>query len=112
MQTVFVHGYLMVAAPMVYLSIGLLLLNGSPFPQGFAYVALGLAAAFEVLGFIGLFQSMADSIAIVPLIAEALWILSASVVVLRFRRARPGAGVLARVVTVDQIDFRSPPSMM
>jgi hypothetical protein len=85
MQTIFVHGFLTVAAPMVYVAVGVLLLKSTVLPRGFAYLALALGATFEILGFAALFSDTADTIAVAPLILEAIWILSASVMILRTR---------------------------
>jgi hypothetical protein len=71
-----------VAAPTVYLAIGLLLLHTTILPRAFAYLALTLAATFEALGFAGLFSTTADAIATTPFILKALWILAASILML------------------------------
>ena len=83
LQTVFVHGFLTIAAPTVYIAVGALLLQSAVLPRIVAYSALALGALFEILGFTGLFTKTADTIAVVPLILQALWILAVAVIMIR-----------------------------
>ncbi len=86
LQGVFVHAFLTMAAPTLYVGLAAVLWTSSILPRRFAHVALGLAIAFELLGFIGLFANTANNIAIAPLIGQSLWILAAAITMIRSRR--------------------------
>ena|SRR5215469_5239219 len=68
-------------APAMLLPVGFVLLGSGVLPRVFAYLALAIGAALQVLGFLGLFgmlQPVIDNI----LIIQALWFVAAEVAVL------------------------------
>ncbi|HEX9117558.1 MAG TPA: hypothetical protein VGA61_15920 [Anaerolineae bacterium] len=79
----FIHVFLI--APSLFLMLGAALWGTRLLPAAFAYVALGLGIAFQVLGVVGLFNSAALLVVIFVLIAQELWNVAAAIVLL----ARP-----------------------
>jgi hypothetical protein len=76
----FIHLIPIGPAGAVYLSIGALLLGTRSLPAPFAYAALAIGAAFEIVGFIGLFDpnNQQNTITII-LIVQELWVLAAAI---------------------------------
>lgn len=76
---VFIHVIPIGPAGAVYLALGAVLLGAAVLPRVFGYVALGLGAAFEVAGFVGLFDPTNPQPAItIILILQELWVLAAA----------------------------------
>jgi len=88
---VFIHIFPLVPASATFLGLGILLLGTHLLPRIFAYAALALGAAFEVLGFIGLFNPQANAAMVVLLSSQELWIVAAAVVLIFGGRTSPGA---------------------
>jgi hypothetical protein len=63
------------------LPLGVVLLGATPpiLPRGFGHVAVGLGAAFLVLGLANLFSGVAFALALVLIIVQDLWIVAAAV---------------------------------
>ena len=80
LTNVFVHVFLI--APSLFLVMGAALLGTPLLPRWFSYLALADGIAFQVLGFIGLFNSIAVSLVILLLIAQVLWTVAAAVILL------------------------------
>ena len=81
-QTVFGHAFLAVAAPLVYATTALILRRSKLLPAVWTWGAAALAIIFEIMGIVGLFSQTAQNVAVVPLIAQAVWILAVSVTLL------------------------------
>jgi len=79
-MTVFTHIYPLAPAPLIFLSLGSVLLGSSILPRVFAYLAIGLGVAFEVVGLISLFT--APMLAILVLAFQSLWVLAAAIIFL------------------------------
>ena len=95
-QGVFVHIFPIGPAPIVFLAIGALLVSPSPeivLPRAVGYLALFLGVAFEVVGLLGLLVPAATAAIIVLLIAQEVWIATASILLLTRRTRTPGASV-------------------
>ncbi|MBV9327256.1 MAG: hypothetical protein JO352_26200 [Chloroflexi bacterium] len=94
---VFIHVIPIGPAGVVYLALGLLLSGARVLPRLFGYLALALGAAFEVAGFVGLFDPTNPQPTItIILILQEVWVLAAaSLVLVRTLRSTP-AGLSAR----------------
>jgi hypothetical protein len=78
----FIHVIPIGPAGAVYLALGALLLGSRVLPRAFGYLALALGAAFEIAGFIGLFDPGNPQLSItVILIVQEVWVLAAAVLV-------------------------------
>ena len=75
-MSVFIHIFPMAPAPLVYLSLGGVLLSSDVLPRAFALVALILGAAFAVAGLTGLF--VAPILTLVVVGSQSLWIAAAA----------------------------------
>jgi hypothetical protein len=79
----FVHVIPIGPAGVVYLALGAMLLGSRVLPRAFGYLAIALGAAFEVAGFLGLFDPGNPQLSItVILILQEVWVLAAPVLVL------------------------------
>jgi hypothetical protein len=79
-MSVFTYVYPIVPAPVIFLSLGTILLVSRVLPRAFGYLAFGLGIAFVVVGFIGLFTTSLLTIAVLSL--QALWVLAAAITLL------------------------------
>src|SRR5690348_2503129 len=79
---VFVHIFPIGPAPATFLGLGMVLLTSSVLPRPFAYSALSLALAFEILGFLGLFWPVVTAAIILLLVLQELWIGAAAIYLL------------------------------
>jgi hypothetical protein len=77
LMTVFTHIYPIAPAPLIFLSLGTVLLGSRLLPRIFGYLALGLGIAFEIVGLVSLFT--APLLAIVVLALQSLWVLAAAI---------------------------------
>jgi len=78
LMTVFTHIYPIVPAPLIFLSLGTILVGSSLLPRSFAYLALVLGCLYAVVGLVGLFTL--PILTLVPLALQSLWILAAALV--------------------------------
>jgi hypothetical protein len=76
-MTIFTHIYPIVPAPLIFLSLGTILLGSSLVPRIFGALALALGCLYAVVGLVGLFTSPA--LTLVPLALQSLWILAAAI---------------------------------
>lgn len=91
---VFIHVFPIAPAPATFFGLGATLLGSSLLPRGFAYTAIGLALAFAVLGFLGLFVPAVNGAVVVLLSSQELWIACAAVMLaVRGSRTLDGAGI-------------------
>lgn len=84
------HAYSMVAAPVVFLPLGTVILGSRVLPHFFGYLALLLGIAFAILGVIclyGPFQNVVDDLAM----GQGIWWLLAAVTLL-FRNEKRSVG--------------------
>jgi hypothetical protein len=79
---VFIHIFPMAPAPATFLGLGGVLLDSRLLPRLFAYAALALAVAFEVLGFVGLFLPSVNGAIVVLLSSQEMWIAAAAVILI------------------------------
>jgi hypothetical protein len=79
-MTTFTHLYPIAPAPLIFLALGTVLWGARILPRGFAYLALGLGGAFEVLGLVGLFT--VPAITLIPLVLQAVWVIAAAIALL------------------------------
>ncbi len=79
LTNVFVYIFLMVPAPVFFLSLGAVLLGSQVLPRMFGDLALALGGAFAVLGLVGLFSAGAIALSILLLIGQELWIVAAAI---------------------------------
>jgi hypothetical protein len=76
------HGYAMVAAPLVFLPLGAVILDSGVLPRVLGYTALALGAVFAVLGLVGVLapvQGIVDGLSAL----QGLWWIAAAVALLR-----------------------------
>jgi hypothetical protein len=92
---VFIHVFPIVPAAATFFGLGGLLLQSTVLPRAFAYAALMLAVAFEVLGFIGLFHPGVNGLMVVLLSAQEVWIVAAAVCLVIVRKRSPQDVALA-----------------
>lgn len=85
-MSVFTYVYPIVPAPVIFLSLGTILLGSPLLPRVFGYLAFGLGLAFAVVGLVGLFTTPLLTIAVLSL--QALWVLAAAIALL----VRPPSG--------------------
>jgi hypothetical protein len=83
-MTVFTYIYPIVPAPVIFLSLGTILLGSQLLPRVFGYLALALGIAFAIVGLVALFTT--PILTIVVLSLQALWVLAAAITFL----VRPG----------------------
>jgi len=81
----FIHIFPIVPAPAVYLSLGAALLGSGVLPRAFAPLAIGLGAAFEVVGLAGALTPAAGVAAAALSGGQAVWILAAAIALLARR---------------------------
>ncbi len=79
-MSVYTYVYPIVPAPVIFLSLGPILLGSRLLPRVFGYLALGLGTAFAVVGLIGLFTT--PLLTIIVLSLQALWVLAAAITLL------------------------------
>jgi hypothetical protein len=80
---VFIHVIPIGPAGVVYLALGAVLLGAVVLPRAFGYLALALGAAFELAGFVGLFDpSNPQTTITIILILQELWVLAAASLIL------------------------------
>ena len=79
--------------------VALALLDSPLLPRTFGVLALTLGGAFAIIGFVGLFNSVAAGAVIVLLVGEELWIAAAAIalVVRTVRAGRTGDGAVQPV---------------
>jgi len=76
------HGYAMVAAPLVFLPLGAVILGSGVLPRVLGYIALILGTVFAVLGLVGVLapvQGIVDGLSAL----QGLWWIAAAVALLR-----------------------------
>ena len=71
------HIYSMVAAPAVFLPLGVVVLRSRVLPQVFGYLAVALAGIFAVLGIIALFAPIQHVVDILASVQGVWWLLAA-----------------------------------
>jgi hypothetical protein len=76
-MTVFTYAYPVVPAPVIFLSLGTILLGSHLLPRVFGYLAFVLGIAFAVVGLVGLFTT--SLLTIIVLSLQALWVLAAAI---------------------------------
>jgi hypothetical protein len=77
---VFIHIYPIAPAPLIFLSLGVVLIGSHMFPAWLGYLALGLGGAYATVGLVGLFTTPILTLLVLGL--QALWILAAAVTLL------------------------------
>jgi hypothetical protein len=87
LMTVFVHVFPVAPAPLVYLSLGAVLLGSDVLPRRFGNLALLLGAAFAVVGLSGLYTAPLLTLVVVG--SQSLWVVAVAVWLLAHSR-RPG----------------------
>jgi hypothetical protein len=81
---VFIHIFPLVPAPLIYLSLGVVLLGSSVLPRVFGSLAIALGVAFGIVGFVGLFTTPILTLVVLGL--QSAWVLTAALALL----VRPG----------------------
>ncbi len=84
-MSVFTYVYPIVPAPVIFLSLGTILLGSHLLPRTFGYLAFGLGLAFAIVGLVGLFTT--PLLTIIVLSLQALWVLAAAITLLVRRGA-------------------------
>ena len=96
------HLYFIVAAPALFLPLGIVLLNSSILPRLFGYLALLLATAFAALGVIFLLTLMLPSGVTAFAGVQAFWWLAAAIT-LMFRSGKIANGLGRKAVAVSDV---------
>jgi hypothetical protein len=76
-MTVFTHIYPIVPAPVIFLSLGTVLLGSRLLPRIFGSLAVALGCIFAVVGLVGLFTT--PILTLIPLGLQSLWIVAAAI---------------------------------
>ncbi|QBD80700.1 hypothetical protein EPA93_33900 [Ktedonosporobacter rubrisoli] len=79
-MSMFTYVYAIVPAPVIFLSLGTILISSRLLPLAFGYVAFALGVAFVLAGFIGLFTT--PLLTIIVLSLQALWVLVTAITLL------------------------------
>ncbi len=90
------HAYSMIAAPAVFIPIGVVILGSRVLPRAFAYLAFLLGGVFLVLGGVVLFDDSLQGIVNVLSAVQGLWFLAAAIAVLVASRS------VAKAPTADE----------
>ena len=77
LMTVFTHVYPIAPAPLIFLSLGAVLLGSDLLPRVFGYLSLALGILYAAVGLAGLFTS--PLLTLIPLGLQAFWILAAAI---------------------------------
>jgi len=77
LMTVFTHVYPIAPAPLIFLSLGAVLLSSTLLPRVFGYLSLALGILYAVVGLAGLFTS--PLLTLIPLGLQAFWILAVAI---------------------------------
>jgi len=93
------HLYFIVAAPAVWLPLGLVIVGSSVLPRILGYLAIVLAAGYALAGVVTLFDlTVPAAVQIAAGVVPALWWLAAAgTLLIRARQAPPTAGLPAGV---------------
>lgn len=75
------HGYPMVAAPALFLPLGVVILRSRVLPRVFGYLALVLGGAFAITGLVFIFSPILSVVTALSII-QALWFLTAAITLL------------------------------
>ena len=87
------HLYFIVAAPSLFLPLGIVLLRSSVLPRPFGYLALALAAVFAALGAGYMLQLTLPAFVLGFAGVQALWWLTAAItLIVRREQVRPSEG--------------------
>jgi hypothetical protein len=87
------HLYFIVAAPAVWLPLGLVILGSGVLPRILGYLALVLAAGYALAGVLTLLDLTVPAAVQIAASVQALWWLAAGTVILRARQAPSTAGL-------------------
>jgi hypothetical protein len=74
---VFIHIFPLAPAPIIFLSLGAVLLGSRILPGVFGYLALALGIAYEIVGFVGLFTTPILTLVVLGL--QSLWVVAAAI---------------------------------
>ena len=93
------HLYFIVAAPAVWLPLGLVIVGSSVLPRILGYLAIVMAAGYALAGVVTLFDlTVPAAVQIAAGVVPALWWLAAAgTLLIRARQAPPTAGLPAGV---------------
>lgn len=86
-MSVFLHIFPIVPAPLIYISLGIVLIGSHVLPRAFGYLAVALGIIFEVVGVVGLL--VLPVLVLVALGLQALWILAAAITLIVARPPQP-----------------------
>ena len=89
------HLYFMVAAPALFLPLGLVLLNSRVLPRVFAYLALGIAIAFGAAGVVYMLTLRLPDLVTASGAVQPIWWLAAAIMLIA-RSERLATGRLAK----------------
>lgn len=81
----FDYTFLFIPAPLLIISLGMVLLNSKLLPRAFAYLAIVIGIAFVILGIYSLFSTLSGSTGIIFEILQLIqtfWVLASAVFVL------------------------------
>lgn len=76
---VFVHIFLMLPAPLLFLALGAVLLSSDMLPRVFSLLSIALGVAFAIVGFVAFFSATAITVGIFLQIGQELWVLVAAI---------------------------------
>jgi len=98
------HLYFIVAAPAVWLPLGLVIVGSSVLPRILGYLAIVLAAGYALAGVVTLFDlTVPAAVQIAAGVVPALWWLAAAgTLLVRARQAPPTAGLPSGVAAAGQ----------
>ena len=98
------HLYFIVAAPAVWLPLGLVIVGSSVLPRILGYLAIVLAAGYALAGVVTLFDlTVPAAVQIAAGVVPALWWLAAAgTLLIRARQAPPTAGLPSGVAAAGQ----------
>lgn len=98
------HLYFIVAAPALFLPLGIILLRSAILPKAFGYLALGLATVFAALGVIFLLRlTLPDAVTAFGGVQALWWLAAAVALIARSRKANEGDAWPGRTDKSDQL---------
>jgi hypothetical protein len=81
------HLYSMVAAPALFLALGIVILGSRVLPHVFGYLALALAGIFAALGIAARFSSIQSVVNILARVQGVWWLFAATTLLVRAEKA-------------------------
>lgn len=96
------HLYSWVAAPALFLTLGIVILGSRVLPQVFGYLAVAFAGVFAALGIAALFSPVQTVVDILANVQGVWWLLAAIVLLVRSGKAADSERTVAQEVLTEK----------